>query len=274
MAGDHIDLSQKSDRTGVEPTFQIVNSVCFGDQNNANCSEGNSEKEAYALHADGIFGVRPISNGDGVYSLLSELPSPLDAFVVSLGNGGDDAEVIVAPAASMAQWEGYGFQTTPRVVQNRLDNGAYYWSTDLLEWCYTVHGSRQTLGCSPDVFTDTGGLQAHLVLPGAAEAIKGLPRDQVTTLPNGIAIDAGVQGAPSANPPLWSFTTGNCLFNTVRIVDQTSAAVPVPAPTDVNEQNPLQSNNGINPFFGYEILYDLKNGLFGMRRVSTKPSFC
>lgn len=227
------------------------------------------------LHADGLFGSSPARlRPDDIYSVFSQLPSPEgDSFVVSMDDV-DDGYVLLGVILGQTAPKDLGFAVVPvdtpkkqQLVSDDLPrgraDGGFAWSRDRLRWCYTT-GTPPVTACADDVFTDSGGLQAHLALPAAQRLITALPDDQLTTLPVGIPVKASTSTNDKSAPvEMWTFTTGNCLYNIVNVYEMTDKP-----PKD------FQPSNGINPYFGNEVLYDVKDGLFGMRPARANPQFC
>jgi hypothetical protein len=255
---------------------EIVKSVCpDAGPGESTCTTRAMADEAAMLHADGIFGSSPVRHdGEAIYSVFSQLPSPEgDSFVVSMDDV-DDGYVQLGVVSAATAPKDLGFSVvpvdTPRLQKLSSDDGprdradgGFAWSTDKLHWCYTI-GAPPVTACADDVFTDSGGLQAHLALPAAQRLLPALPNDQLTTLPAGIPMRASASANDKSAPmELWSFTTGNCLFNTVNVYEVTG-----------KPPEHFRASNGINPYFGNQVLYDVKDGLFGMRPASASPQFC
>jgi hypothetical protein len=207
-----------------------------------------------------LFGVRPRIATDGVlYSLLSELPGNLNSgFIVSL-TGNPHLQVGATAANSV------GF-TTYSVPTATLADGSPTWNQSieggLLPWCYTaVIGSYTLSPACPvgGVLTDSGAGPVGIFVEAVPPA--NVTGNQLSQLASGAQVTATVGNITWTLP-----STGTCVgYNQVYVY----FSVDTPAPTNVG------NTNGITPFYGNDVLFDLKGGNFGLRPVSTGiPSFC
>ena len=251
-------------------TLEIVKKVCYEGSPpplpvrsppGFDCNPTNMRTEIQRNHFYGIFGVDPTEGVYGIYSLMSEMPgAQRNGFVVSLRNGANPKVELGVPQDLSS------FKTTAEGVSvSQRPDGSYYWNTKTFPWYYSLKGTALQDAELGSVLTDSGGQSAHLYFPVTTPAPTGMPWNTLTPLPAGLKMTA-ILGRPGSSTAIrWAFTTGKCLYNTVRVW-YGAGSRPPPNTRD---------SNGINPYFDFDVLYDLKDGLLGFRRSHQgPPSFC
>jgi hypothetical protein len=233
---------------GKQVPFQIVKQIT--------CEAGFTCSPALPI---GIFGVRPQIENGTLYSLLNELPGNLNAgFIVSLT--GNPHLQLGATAANSS-----GF-TTYSVPTATLADGTPTWSATtgggVFPWCYTATiGSYAFAPACPTsgVATDSGAGAVKLYVEAVPPV--NVAGDQLAPLAPGAQVTATL-GSITWTPPV----TGTCIgYNQVDVYFSVDASPP----------GNVVNTNGITPFYGNDVLFDLKGGNFGLRPVSAgMPSFC
>jgi hypothetical protein len=221
-----------------EQNFQLVTQVCDFPATSTpppSCASANQiNQEQAQLHADGIFGVRPVANSAPVYEPLALFPNPYSTgFIVSFE--GRQLKIGITDS-DRANFNMYKVGTvTPSI-------GPAVWKQTLLPWSVIYDGTPFTP--RGGALIDTGGQQAHLYLVGAPPS--GIPMNTLTSLSAGTSISI-ILGTVNLK-----LTAGSCASNVVNVWFGSP-----PAGTT--------SSFGINPFFDYDVLYDLQNGAIGFR---------
>ena len=225
--------------------FQIVHSVCVG----GTC-DPKFAGEPLNVGA-GIFGVGATDGFADIRSLMGQLPGNLGSgFIVSLSNTASPTVTVgITPANST------GFKTVKFATRLQVQGIPYPHAVDWLPWCYTIPQTGLQNACVPGgVVSDTGGLQMVLDF-GRMPAPRLFPIDG--TLGPGITVIAKLGDIT------WSFETGTCFhFNRVDVQFQ-------------GAPSPALATNGTAPFFSNDVMYDLRDGLFGFRPTNAAPPpFC
>jgi hypothetical protein len=226
-----------------QAAFEIVHDVCTG----TSC---NPDGEPLNV-GGGIFGVEVTSGPSQFRSLMSQLPGNLGSgFIISLSDTLNPSMTVGITPANSA-----GFTTQRFLGKGKAQAIGFAPTADRFTWCYSIRQSTLQDACIPEVVTDSGG-EAMILSFLDVPAPRLFPVSG--TLAPGLTVDAKLGRIT------WTFTTGTCLH--FDRVDVQFSGAPEPA----------AATNSTNPFYMNDVMYDLRDGLFGMRPTSpsARPSFC
>jgi hypothetical protein len=234
--------------------YEYVTYIC-ANGTSPPCTSEVPKYEALGLY--GTFGVRPDARGDAsglVYTPIGLLPGNLGkGYIVSLGNGTAEQLILGLTPSNTAGFNTYAIGST-------LTNGRYLFNNyATVPFCYTITSADGTTSFSNtcgtlNFLTDTGGnpsLQFQQAPTGPESLV-----DSNGNLVAGTTVSVTLGGTP-----VWSFTAGGCTdYNKFGVAFSTPAGA---------------ENNGVVPFFYNDVMYDLVDGIFGMRPNNTStPPFC